>query len=95
MTPIKTIYMAKLIRANGNTEVVKPLNGSYFETEELCNYVDGYAEIVPAGKKGYVLVVNEDGKALGLPFNHGATLLADIFVDFIVGDVLYCKREEI
>ena len=87
--------MAKLIKANGEIRDVKPLNGKEFEIEEIQSLVGGYVEYVPAAKRGYVLAVNEDGKPIGLPFNSKATMLAFIYADYIAGDAVYCKREEV
>lgn len=50
--------------------------------ENLQKIVGGYIETVPVGSK-HVLIVNEEGKLRGLPFNFHMGLL-----DTIVGDAI-------
>lgn len=88
--------MAKLFKTDGTTIEVHPKNGTDYTLDELQQMLGGYIEIVPAYKDGYILVVDEDGEAKGLPRNGRATDLADINLwDYIKGDALYCKTDEI
>jgi hypothetical protein len=87
--------MAKIIKFDGETIEVKPENGTDFSLEELQEIVGGYIETVPTYKRGEILVVNEEGKLLGLPFNREATVLARIYNDYIAGDALLCKEDEV
>ena len=88
--------MGKLIKADGTTVEVSPKNGTDYTLAELQEFVGGYIEVIPAYKKGYILVINEEGKLEGLPRNGRATDLADITLwDCIVGDALYCKSSEV
>lgn len=87
--------MSKLIKADGTTVEVRPNNGTDYTLEELQGFVGGYIEIVPTYKDDEILVVNEEGKLEGLPFNKEATLLARISWDYIAGDALLCKSREV
>lgn len=88
--------MAQLIKTNGETATVAPKNGHVFELEELQGFVDGYIENVflPDGR---IMVINENGKDMGLPINKNATDIADAVIlpwDVIVGDAVVCSWEE-
>jgi len=91
--------MAKLMKANGEVIEVHPKeSGKTFSLQELQGFVGGFIECLFLPNKKQVIVVNEDGKLLGLPFNTIATeALALAFSpvpinDFIVGDALLCER---
>lgn len=76
---------------------VSPKNGKYFSLEELNSFVDGYIEIVDL-MDGRLMVVNEEGKLIGLPLNLLATVeyqKAYGPIDQIVGNALVCKKGEI
>ena len=70
---------------------MQPKNSTDFSLEELKGFVGGYIEIVHIGR-GQIMVVNEEGKLLGLPFNDIATLRC---LEPIVGDVLVCDESEV
>ncbi len=80
---------AKIIKADGTVEIVTPKNGSIFSLEELQAVVEGYIEIIRVDATT-LMILNEEGKLHGLPFNVKATdLVRNILVgDFIVGNVL-------
>ena len=88
--------MAKLIKASGEVETIKPKNGTDFSLEELQGYVGGYIEIVQLHKEntGNIMVVNEEGKINNLPINHIASVLYGLR-DTIVGDVVVCKSNQV
>lgn len=91
---------ARIIRANGVIEPVAPADGRSFSAEEINRIVGGHFEIVhTAGKAGALLVMNEDGKMLGLPVNQTATALLDeaggCAFDLVVGDCLLCFPDQI
>ena len=86
--------MAKWIKTNGEVIDVTPKNeGKTFTLEELKEYVGGWIECVYLNKH-QVLVVNEEGKLLNLPYNAIATeayrLAFQPNNDCIVGDALLC-----
>ena len=84
--------MAVLIKANGEESVVTDLS-----LENLQKLVDGYIEIVPT-IDGRLLVLNEEGKIIGLPKNPKATKLTNGIInqgDYIVGDVVVGTKKEI
>ena len=89
--------MAQIIKTNGQVIETAPKNGTDFQLEELKSIVGGYIEIVNL-RDGRLICLNEEGKLYNLPYNNKAT---DIFRaafrtnDFIVGDVLVCKEDEI
>lgn len=82
--------MARYICANGGeTEVVRELT-----LERMQEYVKGFIEIVPCYNpkyKGYHIILNEEGKLMGLPINRKATEIYGNPNDLIVGDVLLVK----
>ena len=82
--------MAKIIKADGTEIAVTPKNGKDFKLDELQPIVGGYIEIVYL--PGRFMVVNEEGKLMGLPINGKASFIAG---ETIVGDVLVCDRKEI
>ena len=88
--------MGILMKSNGDVEEVAPNNGKTFSLQELQQYVQGYIEIVGVGDK--YLILNEEGKLIGLELNVKAT---EIFIkyrgatDVVVGDVLLADDDEI
>ena len=83
--------MALHIKASGEAAEAMPKNGTDFSLEELQGFVKGYIEIVYLSNDKF-LVVNEEGKLMGLPINDYATGIAN---QLIVGDVLLCDSEQI
>ena len=89
--------MAVLIKADGQQQKVEPKNSKRFELEELQGYVNGYIEAIFLDDDT-AMVVNEEGKLLGLPYNQLASikfLQEKGYHEPIVGDVLVCKRSQI
>jgi len=86
------------MKASGDTELITLEQGKHFTLEELQAFVGGYVELVrtPAGR---YLVLNEDGKQLGLPPNTRATAIARsagiMPNDIVVGDVLWVTATEL
>ena len=79
------------LKANGEAPLVEP-KGETWELKELQALVGGYIEIVAApNHPGRVLVINENGKLIGLPFNKNATALSTY--EPIVGDVVVTLSE--
>src|SRR5260370_15096635 len=75
--------MALILRPDGGEEEVSPASGKTFSLEELQKIVGegtptgrGSIEIVPCKDKQHILVLNEEGKLLGLPINARASELA-------------------
>ena len=94
--------MALLIRAIGQkgsrVESVYPKDGRVFTLEELQAYVGGYVEALKL-VNGFIMWLNEDGKAMRLPFNLIANQLAHdttgiAHCDTIVGDVVIANYIE-
>jgi len=53
-------------------EEIKPANRRYFKLEEMQAYVGGLIQIIPLDGEGLeeqLLVLNEEGKNINLPFN--------------------------
>lgn len=78
---------------------VSPLNGTDFSVEEIHNLINGFFELVHC-KDGILMLVDEEGKLKELEYNFEATLYAKEhcvypFNDFIVGDVLICRNDEV
>ena len=90
--------MAKIYRANGEVETIKPKNGKDFQLEELQKIVGGYIEIIHLDATNRLMVVDEEGKLKGYSYNEKATELIhnETFLDdFIVGNVLVCDKKQI
>lgn len=87
---------AKHIKTDDTIELVKPKNGKKFELDELREYVGGYIEIKKMGN--WWMVLNEEGKLIGLPINPIATgMYQSVYGphDEINGDVLMCRIDQI
>lgn len=62
-----------------------------FSVAELQEFVGGYFELIPLGS--HYLVVNEEGRLYGLPYNENASKLAAQFgFPEIVGDALFTEK---
>lgn len=85
--------MATLIKADGTQTVVRPKAGigKTFTLEETQAYVDGYIEHIHLGD-GKIVVVNEEGRIMGLKPNARASLVTGYN---LVGDVLICDNSEL
>ncbi len=88
--------MATILKTNGERKEVSPKNGSDFQLDELQSIVGGYIEILNLSNNRLMLV-NEEGKIYGLPYNHEATELVvkEGYHDVIVGDVLVCENSQV
>lgn len=89
--------MARIFKTNGEVVEVHPKNGTDFQLDELQAIVGGYIEVVGI-HNGYLIVCDEEGKLKGKERNHNATGIFQAALqanDFLVGDVLICKEEEI
>lgn len=87
---------AQLIKTDGTETDIEPREGRYFRLKELQEYVDGYIE-VHALDDGRLIVINEDGLAMGLPQNPLATVAAhNLFTteNGVVGDVVICNSDQ-
>ena len=90
--------MAELLKASGDIKIVNPKEGKTFSLKELQEYVGGFIETISSLDGNHIMVVNEEGKLMGLPFNYCATIrLINEFskMDHIVGDALICRCNEI
>ena len=85
---------AQVLMTDGIVLKAEPKNGTDFSLEELQQIVGGYIEVLYLSKS-QIMVVNDEGKLLGLGLNHNATLAAQMagIDDIIVGDVLVCDTE--
>ena len=83
--------MAKIIFTNGAEFEVAPKNGTDFSLEELQGVVGGYIEIVRL-RDDKMMVVNEEGRLIGLKHNIKASTIA---ADHIVGNVLICDSGQV
>lgn len=92
-----------VIKPNGETTPILPkkrhdLQPNDFSLEELQEIVGGYIQVVrlepDAQGNAWIMVLNEEGKLKGLPFNAEASKLYQHgAVDPIVGTVLVCPTE--
>lgn len=89
--------MGKIYKTDDTITTVEPKNGTDYSLEELQEIVGGHIEILSLNDEE-IMVLNEEGKILGLDLNDNATAIiseAGYWDDFIVGDVLVCKNEEV
>ncbi len=85
--------MAIHYKTDATAARVEPANGQSFTLDELQAFVGGYIEAVYLQERERrVLLVNEDGRAQGLPHNEAASILAG---QPVVGDALLCTRGEL
>ena len=91
----------KIIKTDGTIIEVEPKNGKDFKLKELKDIVQGYIEIVSIGshlnekveREPWCMIINEEGKLIGLSLNEKAT---ELYInDIIVGDVLICPSSMI
>ena len=87
--------MSVVYKADGSSESVAP-EGKTFTLTQMQKIVGGLIEIVRL-KDGTCLIINEEGKLVGLDYNAAATKLARevLYGDYIVGDALHCKANQI
>lgn len=81
----------------GNIMDIAPKNGKYYSLEELQMTVGGYIELVSLNSFQY-MVLNEEGKIMGLPINEMATLLYSqryYRFEVIVGEVAIVQKKHI
>lgn len=83
--------MATIYKTDGTEENIQPKNGKDFKLKELQPVVEGYVEIVRL-RDGRIMVVNEEGMLMKLPYNRIASQIAG---QPIVGNVLVCERWQI
>ena len=88
---------ATIIYPDGREEKVSPANGNDFSLEEVQKIVGGYVEVIGLSDDN-ILLLNEDGKLMGLAENVKANEIAvnhdAVFPeDYIVGNVLMCSYD--
>lgn len=83
--------MARIIKTDGTERNVEPKNGSDFSLGELKEIVGGFIEIVTL-KNRQLMVVNEEGMLIGMPYNIKAS---ELYGHPIVGNVLVCNNNQI
>ena len=87
---------ALLYKTDLSVEEIVPANRRYFKLAELQGYVGGLIQIIPLDGEGLeekLLVVNEEGKNINLPFNLFATIEWVKYygeTDFVSGDAIIC-----
>lgn len=89
--------MATILYTTGEKKEVHPVNSQYFSLKELQAVVGGYIENLRIDDNR-IMVLNEDGKSMHLPYNSQATLLVSSILlnwDYIVGDVIICEDKEL
>lgn len=90
----KMQHYAAIRTPDGEFIYKEPKNGTDFSLEELQEFVGGCIEIVSL-VDDLIMVINEEGKLLDLPFNKAATEIlwssTGSTSDYIVGNVLICE----
>lgn len=87
-----------IIKADGGIKSEKPYQSGKFTLEEMQTAVNGLVEMIWLDRHKAYMLVNEEGKLLGLPFNSMATVLYEEQfgenTDIIVGDVLIVQKDQ-
>lgn len=92
---------AIIIRQNEETVLLHCYPGDSLDLKALQEIVEGHIETVPTVMSsgwskekdvGLTLIINEEGKLLGLPVNQTATDMAAIYNDVIVGNAILSGR---
>ena len=83
----------QVLASDGSSREFLPANRKDYTLDELKEVVGGYIEIISL-PDDFLMVLNEEGKLKGLPFNEQASQLIPP-TDYIVGDVLICKSKRI
>jgi len=68
--------MGIIMYANGETKAIEPANGTNFKLKEVQDIVGGLVDVINLGNDR-IIIINDEGKLLGLPRNEQATILAD------------------
>jgi hypothetical protein len=86
---------AQIINTNADVRSVRPKKDNVFNLKELQGFVGGYIQIVKT-RDSRMMIINEEGKVNGLPYNEIATSLY-IYGnhDPIMGDVVVLDKEMI
>lgn len=88
---------AIIIRPNDETVLLHCHPGDSLDLKTLQEIVEGHIETVPTVMSsgwskekdvGLTLIINEEGKLLGMPVNRLATDMAYLFNDVIVGNAI-------
>lgn len=94
-------FVAKIIYPDGRIAEVQSKDGRYFSWEEMKGIVGGRIEIIyPKSSHGAVMVINEEGKLIGLPLNTTASAIwlesgETLPGDYIVGVALLCHDSQL
>ena len=84
--------MAEVIRASGERSSIEPANGRDFTLAEMQQAVGGDVEVIYL-HDGRLMLANESGHDLGLPWNAQAGELYPHSP--IAGDVIVCDRRQV
>ena len=94
---------AQLYKTDGTITNIKPVKGKTFNLKELQEYVGGIIDIQPLPRFKKVLILNDEGKLIGLIKNENATEIwkkeypiqefPNNNDELIVGDVIICDEE--
>jgi hypothetical protein len=89
---LPTTKESVLYKSDGTSRPISPADGKTFSLKEVQEMVGGYVQMIPLSTDR-IMLINEEGKLLGLPRNDMATLVAVLVLgegDFIVGNALVC-----
>ena len=70
--------MGLILYPDRRQKAVEPANGRDYRLDELRAIVGGAIEIIPTKEPGQIMVLNEEGKLLGLPRNGQAGALVNL-----------------
>lgn len=69
---MKTMKAQLINPGTSQPQEIEPANGKAFTLEEMQKFVGGYVELI-AQDRETLMLVNEEGRLLGLPVNEVAT----------------------
>jgi hypothetical protein len=93
------IAKAILFKTSGMMLDATPKNGKTYTLKEMQSMVNGLIQVIDLSPAvNALMVMNEEGKLLELPLNVNATRIFRMAFegtdDFVVGDVLICKKNQ-
>jgi len=78
--------MATILYPDGSQREITPENGTNFILKELQSIVGGWIELIQC-RDGRLMVINENGRLEGLPYNEQATALINWASENEIGEL--------
>lgn len=86
--------MATILYPDGSQREITPENGTNFILKELQSIVGGWIELIQC-RDGRLMVINENGRLEGLPYNEQATALINWASENEIGELKAEMRDSL